>query len=254
MMSGRDYSDETLMAYADGELPPDLMAEIDAVVARDPVVADRIAAFVDTRRLVRESFVSQAPVPDVLRTSVEAMVRRASEAAEPPPRQLSAANSNLRWTLPRVAAAAVIAALAAGVGGFVAGGLNRQDEPLLAVAAPANPEISGHLSTARAGEKVPLSGSAGEMEVIATFVAGEATCREFEIDRAGIGTNLAVACLSEGKWTTTFAMRRAGNGDEFLPASSTEAVDAYLGSISAGSAFDQEQEAAFLATLDPQRR
>jgi hypothetical protein len=45
-----EISDSTLMAYADGELEPELRSTVEALLAADPVVRERLAAFMETGR------------------------------------------------------------------------------------------------------------------------------------------------------------------------------------------------------------
>lgn len=250
-MVARHYSDETLMAYADGELSVDLLAEIDMVVASDPEVAERVAMFAETRARARDSLPAlDIPVPERLAASVAEMVRQATAPELPSQgrRRPAAANSNVPLRFMQAAAAALIA-IVAGAGGFVVGTREGTPPPLVEVAATVAPAIAAPLSTLASGQRVPLASVEGEIEIIATFSAGGLTCREFEIDQDDRETRLAIACHNAGTWTTAFAMSRGGGGDDYLPASGTEAAEAYLASISAGPVLDPAQEAAILRTI-----
>jgi len=63
-----NYDDETLMAYADGELDASRRAEIDAAIAGDPALARRIEQHRALRRDVSSAFstVLDQPVPERL--------------------------------------------------------------------------------------------------------------------------------------------------------------------------------------------
>lgn len=63
-----NYDDETLMAYADGELDDALRAEIAAAIARDPALGRRVDAHRALRAEVAGAFapVLQQPLPDRL--------------------------------------------------------------------------------------------------------------------------------------------------------------------------------------------
>lgn len=63
-----NYDDETLMAYADGELEPAQRAEIDAVLQRDPMLARRVERHRALRAEVAGAFspVIESPVPERL--------------------------------------------------------------------------------------------------------------------------------------------------------------------------------------------
>ena len=77
------YDDETLMAYADGELDAPLRDEIEAALAADPALARRV----EQQRALREKLsgayteVLDAPVPARLETAARA---GANPAAKPP--------------------------------------------------------------------------------------------------------------------------------------------------------------------------
>jgi len=75
------YDDETLMAYADGELDPAQRAAIDAAIANDPVLARRVAQQRAMRARLAGAFakVLDEPVPERL----DAAARGASETAAP---------------------------------------------------------------------------------------------------------------------------------------------------------------------------
>jgi hypothetical protein len=66
--------DETLMAYADGELDPAARRAVEDAAARDPAVADRLAAHAALRRKMAEAFaeVLHDPVPASLRALASA--------------------------------------------------------------------------------------------------------------------------------------------------------------------------------------
>jgi uncharacterized protein YaiL (DUF2058 family) len=79
------FSDETLMAYADGELEPAARAEVESAMRGDPEVAARVARH---QALRTDVFAAFAPVLD-----------------EPVPARLSAAAKGGQWTLPVMAEA-----------------------------------------------------------------------------------------------------------------------------------------------------
>ena len=62
------FSDETLMAYVDGELDAEARAAVDAAIATDPVVAQRVARQRALRTALRSAFdgVLAEPVPQSL--------------------------------------------------------------------------------------------------------------------------------------------------------------------------------------------
>ncbi len=74
--------DETLMAYADGDLPLLEAKRIEAAMADDPVLAARVARFRAVRRALRTAYddVVKEPVPDHLRALIGDLATN-----EPPP-------------------------------------------------------------------------------------------------------------------------------------------------------------------------
>lgn len=95
--------DETLMAYADGELDPLGMKRVERALAADPALAERVAAHRRLRAALGGAFagVADEPVPERL----ERLVRN---SVAPLPVQ----RGGPRWILPT----AIAAALALGVG------------------------------------------------------------------------------------------------------------------------------------------
>lgn len=251
-MGGRVYSDEMLMAYADGELTPDLDAEIESDRAADPVLAQRIEVFRETRSLARRAFEQRPAMPanHDLTARIEAMVAK-SAAAQPRVERMipAAANSNAPQRLRLLAAASVAAALAMAAGGYTLGLSQTGQTALAAIGSPIEGEVSAHLSSAPAGERQILAGGHGEIEVVGTFLIGATTCREFEIAQPDSLSSISVACFSDGSWKTSFAMLVASRTDAFVPASSAEPIDAYLEALSAGSPLSPDAEAAALQAL-----
>jgi anti-sigma factor RsiW len=91
-------SDETLMAFADGELAPDLAGEIERALADDAGLRTRLAALQRGDDLIREAFDAELerPVPDRL----VALVQRAAPSAPPlsaAPRSPLQSASRPRW-------------------------------------------------------------------------------------------------------------------------------------------------------------
>ena len=64
---------------------------------------------------------------------------------------------------------------------------------------------------------------------------------------------IAVACNAAGEWLISFAVSAPGDAGGYAPASSTEALDAYLSAIEAGEPLSAEEEAAALAGLPKAR-
>ena len=77
-----NYDDETLMAYADGELDAESSAAISAAIERDPVLAQRVERHRALRHQVTAAYASvlEQPVPERLLAAANAHLGRMDEA------------------------------------------------------------------------------------------------------------------------------------------------------------------------------
>ncbi|AOF94349.1 hypothetical protein [Sinorhizobium sp. RAC02] len=246
-MIKQEFDDETLMAFADGELDEAQSQALEEALAADDALAERLAVFLDSRRLVGDALkpLIDEPVPEALLASVRRMAEDAQRAADKPqdnvvafhPRpQQAAAPVARRWLMPL--AASVVAAVA-GVVGFSIG---RMGPP----AAGSGAEIASALDREASGKDVALDASGKVLHVIATFrdERGD-VCREYEVKEPA-GRTLTIACRQQDGWTTRLALT-APSADGYVPASSQETIDAYLASIQAGAPLSPEEERSALA-------
>lgn len=250
-MSASPFSDETLMAYADRELDPAAASAVEAAMAQDAALAARVSRFAETRRLVREAadaFVP-GPVPADLAAHIRATTETAKAGSAPAAARLRpAANSNRRgFRLAGSAVAASLLALAMGGAGFWLGSRQAAPRGGIELAGTLAPDVSRALSSLPSGGREAAGGDGREIEIIATFRIAETTCREFELQGGSAPSSLAVACLADGNWTTNFAVVSGADGAGYVPASSSDAVEAYLASAGAGEPLAAADEEAFLA-------
>lgn len=101
-MSRPEPDDLMLMAYADGELDAHAAAEVEAALAANPVLAARVAMFIESAELLRAGLGEPEPVAVPV-----ALQRRMTRAV-----WTTRARSGLRYALP----------VAAAIAGFVIGG------------------------------------------------------------------------------------------------------------------------------------
>jgi len=214
-----DIPDSTLMAYADGELDPELHSAVEELLAIDPTARERLAAFISTRREGLAPLFDHAmrePVPAAMRELV--MTTPAGQAAEnPPPLAFAETGASLRTTLmslftrPTMAWAPLALALIVGAGaGF---GLSRAmtGDPeggragLLAGTGVASGPLLQALEGTPTGTMVVMKDDTGEtvsFKAVLSFLdKHNRYCRQYEItDRAG-GEFAGLVCRTgESNW------------------------------------------------------
>lgn len=247
-MTRTDFDDETLMAFADGELDEATSIELETALAADDALAARLAVFLDTRRTVADALkpLINDEVPPHLLESVGRMVERAEAEAGPADR--TGAPDNVvalhpqrkrpepqRWFM-RVAAGLV--AVIAGVAGFAIG---RSTEN-----AASNQNLAAALDSQASGRDVPL-GTGTVLHVVSTFRDDHGElCREYQLNDRENST-LTIACRRGGEWLPRLALTSLQPADGYVPASSQETIDAYLASIHAGAPLSADEERAALS-------
>jgi hypothetical protein len=247
-------TDEELMAYADGALEPAEAARLKRLVDADPALAAKVAMFRQTRDLLREARgpLAAQPVPDGLRQSIEAMIAEAESNSGPDTNVVDFARrksapplSSRPWSLPL---AASLAAVVAGLGGYIAGqgGAGVDAASYAAVGSLLPRDVAAVLSTAASGTSAALR--QGQVKMIATVrVKGGELCREFEIDEASGQTVVGIGCREPKGWRLDIAVAAPSAQDGFAPASSLNAIDNFLGMIEASEPLDASEEAKALA-------
>ncbi|AZO68144.1 MAG: anti-sigma factor [Mesorhizobium sp.] len=247
-MTEETFSDEILMRFADGELDPETVARIEQAMEIDDRLVTRIAMFIETRAQAQAALkpLLDEPVPEKLVAAVEQMVeaKRASEkAASVLPfggGRMAGPPSRSQWLLPIAASlAAVVGALA----GYWAAGTNERAQGGLWVAGVIRPALGQALETVESGKEIKLAGISDRFRAIATFRNNsQDLCREFEVDSQDRSTVMSVACRSGDEWRVSFAVVAPGDAGGYAPASSAEALDAYLSAIEAGTPMSAEEE------------
>ncbi|QHW28748.1 hypothetical protein GYN07_30920 (plasmid) [Rhizobium leguminosarum bv. viciae 248] len=241
-MSKKDFDDETLMAFADGELDETQSRALEEALAGNEALCERLAVFLDSRQLVGDALkpLIDEPVPEALLASVH---RMADEVRHQKPqdnvvsfRPKQQQQTMRRWLVP---VAASLVAIVTGVVGFALGRINPS-------ASNSGAEIAAVLDREVSGRDVTLSSPDTVLHVVASFrdERGE-LCREYELKQPKSST-LTVACRQNGAWATRLALTSA-KADGYVPASSQETIDAYLASIQAGEPLSPEEEREVLA-------
>jgi hypothetical protein len=233
----RAISDETLTAYADGELEAAEAARVRAAVEADPALAQRVAALREAREAARAAFadVAREPVPARL---IAAVLAADAAAAVPPPR---AANAPA-WRMAAIAAA--LALVVGGVAGaLLAPGPGRIAAPLDPLA-PAGPALAQALDGAASGEAVAFAG--GTVRLLASYPTGAGPCRAFAIEGQAAASGLA--CREDGAWRTRIVVARPAAREAFVPASGDDPlVRELLDRLGATQPLDASAERAAIA-------
>lgn len=186
------FTDEELVAYADGELPAARAEQIAAAARGDAAIAQRIQAFRDSRRVLREAFADSLdqPVPQKL-LDLLAEPEHSNVVAFKP------RHTRLTTWIPLAAAASVALAVGLGFSGVLA---PRSITPVVVADAGM---LNTALETLASG--VPLEQDGKEVLPLATLrTAAGRWCREFEA-RSGAGATLSksrgLACREgNGTW------------------------------------------------------
>jgi hypothetical protein len=239
-MSGMSFSDEILMAYADGELEPAMREQVERAVREDP----RVAAIVERHRALRADVfaafagVLDEPVPERLQPQAPAQGRVKVDVLESAgARALPARWAWRQWGA--VAASLALGVLAGALGwrqvqGSQASPIGRQGDALVA---------QGELAAALSQQ---LAAQAGLVRLGISFQAKQGNyCRSFKL-----GATAGLACREDGQWRIPVlaqeegqentAYRQAGSA---MPAAVLEAIDQRIAGGSLDAAAEREARA-----------
>lgn len=208
--------DETLVAYADGQLDADAARAVEQALARDPQARETLQALRDSAARLRAALdaVAAAPIPlKAVQTIDAGFAARRGDAGAP------AGGARRRGGLPwPVAIAASILALMIGLGGGqllpdLRGGteLARLQAMEAADRAARQAALQEALERKLSGQSVawrnPDSGRQGKITPVRTFRNSTGQwCREYTVREASDGDRVerrGIACrLSDGRWRT----------------------------------------------------
>jgi hypothetical protein len=237
-----NFDDETLMAYADGELAPELRARVEQAMREDPAVAAAVERHRALRADVFAAFagVLDEPVPERLRPAATGGSGpvRVDVLAQAGARPLPARWSWRQW-------GGMAASLAAGVLAGALGWQQLQGKDMDSApfgrqggALVARGELAEALSTRLAADAPD-----GGVRLGLSFAAkGGEYCRSFQL-----GATAGLACRQGGEWripvlaqeeqAAQAGYRQAGSA---MPAAVLDAIDARI----AGASLDASAERA----------
>lgn len=263
-MSDTEFSDEILMAFADGELDEETMRRVEAALETDDELMARIAMFMETRAAASEALkpVLDEPVPDELVARVRAMAAAQSDAQRAADAPATGGDNVVAFRRPAdqaalphagpsrflMAMAASLLVVVGGAGGYLLRGGGLAETGTLQVAGTVGPALAAILDKAASGDEVAVGEGQGTVRLVSAFELGSGQlCREYELTRPGAPGLVSVACRKASTWETRLAVARPEGGDGYAPASSLETVDAFLTSIGAGQPLDADAEKKALA-------
>lgn len=250
------FSDETLMAYADGALPPAEAAEVAAALESDAEARAIVESFRNTATLARAAFadVTAEPVPDALaRTVLGTEAPTASVTYFPPMRK--ARPPLWRTMLPLAASVVLVLGLAAAL--FLRQPPGVLQGSVMALGpVPSGAVLAEILETRARGTPVALRERDGQgtehLMIVATLRDRNGRiCREIEaLDKTMQARLAGIACRDPASrmWivegTARIAASSPSGGSDFVPSGADEkdALDGLLSILGATKALPPEEE------------
>ncbi len=238
------FTDETLMAFADGELDEPTRSAVERAMRTDPTLAAKVKQHIELRNDVFRAFARtlDEPVPPQLRQVVHSAkvvqldsVRAAKKNVVEVPR---------RWSWPEwgaIAATLVVGVLAGSLG---LDSLRGETQLASAVGSDGALTARGALDTALSRQLASAPPPGARVKIGVSFISREGQyCRSF-----AMGAAAGLACRSAGEWRIPVlaegaqagegAYRQAGSA---MPAAVLEAIDARAAGPSLGA---REEQAA----------
>jgi hypothetical protein len=233
-----NYDDETLMAFADGELDEPLRAEISAAVERDPALARRVAQHRALRAQVAGAFspVMDQPVPERLLGAARAdapQVARSGRVLQFPARSSHAAAVPWRAREWGAMAASVV------LGALIAWKVF-MPEPALLTARGGALLARGPLAAALDTQLASQQGGGEPVLIGLTFRGNDGHyCRSFVLRTAGTA---GLACRVDGEWRVPVTAAAPGGEGMRQAASMPPEVLSAIGARLSGEALDAAAE------------
>lgn len=209
------FSDETLMAYADGELDPATRGAVERAIRADPTLAAKVRQHTALRSNVFAAFapIASEPVPPRLASATRTgkVIQLNTARIE----RTAPDNAPRRWSWAEwggIAAALMVGVLAGG-----AGVLGLQDQPQLVAGAGGALQARGELAEALSTQLAGAAAPAGPVKIGVSFEAKDGGyCRSFMT-----GAAAGLACRNGAEWTVpVIAQTLAQTGGEYRQAGS----------------------------------
>lgn len=236
-----NYDDETLMAFADGELDEQQRAEIAAALERDPALARRVQEHRALRAKVEGAFapVVEQPVPEALSkvARASASIERSGNVVRFPTRGSRASSQPWRAREWAAMAASVVLGVLIAWKAFSPG-------PVPLTAQNGVLRASGALAAALDSQLAGTQSGSESVLIGLTFRGNDGHyCRSFVLRAAGTA---GLACRMNGEWRIPVTAAAAGSEGMRQAASMPPEVLAAIGARLSGDALDASQEQSAL--------
>jgi hypothetical protein len=237
------FSDEILMAYADGELGEPARAAVERAIRTDPAVAERVAQHRALRSRVSNAFagVLDEPVPQRLQSTVSSAKVVHLDAVRAARQQQVRERARWSWQQWGAIAASLVVGVLAGALGLRS---VQGDAALASMAARDGTLVAqGKLDTALTQQLASAGDTGSGVRIGVSFAAKDGTyCRSFALGgAAGLacrkGEQWAIPVLAEAPAGADGAYRQAGSA---MPQAVLDAIDQRL----TGAALDAGDERA----------
>lgn len=245
-MTERNWTEEQLSAFLDGELPAPDMDALSRDIERDPQLAARMervssanAAYVDAIDRI-----NHAPVSAVLRSVIETPPTAKVVAFRP--RRLTAFMSEHR----AIAASLLCAVAVWGVMSTTAskGASSDPFAPGPDGMIAANSPLYQMLESAPTGQESSVGGATSVARL--TFAADDGSfCRQFDV-ATNDGVSAAIACREDSGWraqVVAYGLSRPTGEFQTASAARSPALESFLDARMSGAPMDAEEESQLLA-------
>jgi hypothetical protein len=228
------FSDEDLMAYADGELDEAKRRQIQDAINHDPEIARRVASHQTLKDSLRKGFepVLHEPVPDRLLTAARSRSAASTSNVVPLRGRRAPVRPHQRWIA--LAASFILGALALQLGRNLlrSDSIWERNGQMLA---------AGRLSEALSNQLAASQTQGSAVQIGVSFLTRDGRyCRTFQLSDLG-----GLACNEAGSWKLEVLAREIHAGNpEYRPAASNmppAVVQAVTATIS-GEPLDAKEE------------
>lgn len=236
------FTDETLMAFADGELDEPTRRAVELAMRKDPELAAKVAQHRALRADVFGAFAPtlDEPVPPRLKEAVTQGKVVQLDAVRAARRETMAKR---RWSWPEWGALAATLVLGVLAGGFGLKSVQGDAQLATAMGADGTLVARGQLATALTQQLASVPAADPHIKLGVSFVAKDGGyCRSFMLGAAaGLacrnGSEWKIPVIAEGDAGAAGAYRQAGSA---MPPAVLEAIDQRI----AGQALDAKSEQA----------